>query len=100
MTKPMKKVFMWCRRYLSVTFLILITFVVIVLFFNDNSFVKSVEYTTRIKELREEIRDNEDTLLYYRRMNHALDTDPETMERIVRENYHMQRENEDVYLVD
>ena len=49
MTKPMKKVFMWCRRYLSVTFLILITFVVIVLFFNDNSFVKSVEYTTRIK---------------------------------------------------
>ena len=82
MTKPMKKVFMWCRRYLSVTF------------------VKSVEYTTRIKELREEIRDNEDTLLYYRRMNHALDTDPETMERIVRENYHMQRENEDVYLVD
>ncbi len=95
MTKPMKKVFMWCRRYLSVTFLILITFVVIVLFFNDNSFVKSVEYTTR-----KEIRDNEDTLLYYRRMNHALDTDPETMERIVRENYHMQRENEDVYLVD
>ncbi|MDE5704769.1 hypothetical protein [Muribaculum sp.] len=96
----MKKVFLWCRRYLSVTFLILIAFVMIVLFFNDNSFVKSVEYTTRIKELREEIRDNEDTLRYYRHMNHALDTDPETMERIVRENYHMQRENEDVYLVE
>ena len=46
------------------------------------------------------MRDNEDTLLYYRRMNHALDTDPETMERIVREYYHMQRENEDVDLVD
>lgn len=96
----MKKAFEWCRRYLSVTFLILIAFIVIVLFFNDNSFVKSVEYTSRINELREEIRQNEDTLRYYQRLNHALDTDPETMERIVRENYHMQRENEDVYLVE
>ncbi len=96
----MKKAFEWCRRYLSVTFLILIAFIVIVLFFNDNSFVKSVEYTSRINELREEIRQNEDTLRYYQRLNHALDTDPETMERIVRENYHMQRENEDVYIVE
>ena len=96
----MKKAFEWCRRYLSVTFLILIAFIVIVLFFNDNSFVKSVEYTSRINELREEIRQNEDTLRYFQRLNHALDTDPETMERIVRENYHMQRENEDVYIVE
>ena len=96
----MKKIFEWCRRYLSVTFLILIAFIVIVLFFNYNSFVKSVEYTSRINELRDEIRDNEDTLRYYQQLNHALDTDPETMERIVRENYHMQRENEDVYLVE
>lgn len=96
----MKKAFEWCRRYLSVTFLILIAFIVIVLFFNDNSFVKSVEYTSRINELREEIRQNEYTLRYYQRLNHALDTDPETMERIVRENYHMQRENEDVYIVE
>ena len=75
----MKKIFEWCRRYLSVTFLILIAFIVIVLFFNDNSFVKSVEYTSRINELRDEIRDNEDTLRYYQQLNHALDTDPETM---------------------
>lgn len=96
----MKKMLQWCRRYISVTFLILIAFIAIVLFFNDNSFVKSVEYTTRISELREEIRANEDTLRHYQRLNHALDTDPETMERIVRENYHMQRENEDVYIVE
>jgi hypothetical protein len=76
-----------------------VAFVVIVLFFNENSFLKSVEYTSRINELREEIKDNEDTLRYYQQLNHALDTDPETMERIVRENYHMQHENEDVYIV-
>jgi predicted PurR-regulated permease PerM len=95
----MKKTFDWCRRYISVTFLILVAFVVIVLFFNENSFLKSVEYTSRINELREEIKENEDTLHYYQQLNHALDTDPETMERIVRENYHMQHENEDVYIV-
>ena len=43
---------------------------------------------------------NRDTLEYYNKLNHSLDTDPETMERIVRERYHMQRENEDVYIVE
>ena len=36
---------------------------------------------------------------YYRRLNASLDTDPETLERIVREHYHMQRVNEDVYVI-
>ena len=35
---------------------------------------------------------------YYRSLNQRLDTDPQTLERIVREQYHMQRPNEDVYV--
>lgn len=96
----MQKIYQWCQRYLSVTFLVLIAFVVIVLFFNENSILKSTQYSARINELRQEIEDNRDTLRYYQQLNHALDTDPETMERIVREHYHMQRENEDVYVVE
>ena len=90
----------WCRRYVSVTLLIVVGFVLIVLFFNENSILKSIEYNSRIIELRHEIKMNNDTLEYYRRLNHSLDTDPATMERIVREKYHMQRENEDVYIID
>ena len=80
--------------------LVIVAFLAIILFFNDNSISKSVEYNNRIKELRQEIKSNQDTLEHYRRLNHSLDTDPETMERIVREQYHMQRENEDVYIIE
>lgn len=90
----------WCRRYISMTFILAMAFVCIVVFFNENSIVRSLEYRDRIVELEDEIRANRDTFKYYDALNHALDTDPETMERIVREKYHMQRENEDVYIVD
>lgn len=80
--------------------IIIVAFLAIILFFNDNSISKSVEYNNRIKELRHEIKQNQDTMEHYRCLNHSLDTDPETMERIVREQYHMQRENEDVYIIE
>ena len=90
----------WCRRYISVTFVIVLAFVFFVLFFNDNSVMHSFELNQRINELELEISENEDTLQHYRRLNRALNTDAETMERIVRENYHMQRPSEDVYIVE
>lgn len=90
----------WCQRYFSVTFVIVVAFVLLVLFFNDNSIIKAMEYEEQISELKREIRSNRDTMEHYRKLNHSLDTDPETMERIVREQYHMQRENEDVYIIE
>lgn len=100
MSAFIKKSWDWCRNYISVTFIIVVAFVLLVLFFNENSILKSIEYNRTITELKEEIKQNVDTLEYYQRLNHSLDTDPETMERIVREKYHMQRENEDVYIIE
>ena len=37
---------------------------------------------------------------YYHRLNASLSTDPRELERIVREQYHMQRPNEDVYIFE
>ncbi len=62
--------------------------------------MKSFEYNDRIMELKEEIQQNRDTMLYYQNLNNRLNTDKETMERIVREQYHMQRSNEDVYVFE
>lgn len=90
----------WSRRYLSLTLIVVIAFVLFVLFFNENSVMKSIEYTQQINELKRQIDNNRDSFELYRSLNHSLETDPETMERIVRERYHMQRENEDVYIVE
>ncbi len=50
--------------------------------------------------LRAQIIECNDSITYYENLNRLLRTDPETMERIVREQYHMQRQNEDIYIVE
>ena len=75
-------------------------YVLFVVFFNENSYSRSAELQEEIDALEAEIKENNDTMQYYRRLNAGLDTDPAALERIVRENYHMQRINEDVYIID
>lgn len=90
----------WCRRYLSLSALAVTGALVYVLFFNDNSIINHYEYETQIENLRTEIKNNMDTLQYYENLNSRLDTDRATMEQIVREQYHMQRPSEDIYLTE
>lgn len=90
----------WCRRYISPTLLGIVAVIVAVLFLNDNSVMRTYEYQQEIDRLRAQIRDSEDSMKYYHELNRRLETDRETMEKIVRENYHMQRPGEDVYLFE
>ena len=41
-----------------------------------------------------------DSLEYYRDLNRRLSTDPELMEQVVREQYNMNRPNEDVFIIE
>ena len=100
MKEGIKNTYNWCRRYISLTLIAVVAFILFVLFFNENSIMQSWEYNDRIVELKKEIQQNKDTLEYYQTLNNRLNTDRETMERIVREQYHMQRENEDVYVFE
>lgn len=96
----LRGIYRWCRRYISLTLIIVVGLIVYVTGFNDNSFVNIHRYKQQIKELKAEIKENRDTLEYYETLNKRLDTDPVTMERIVREQYHMQRSGEDVYIIE
>lgn len=96
----MNNFYAWCKRYLSLTLLAAIVIGALVLFFNENSLLRTVEQEHQIDDLKAQIKDATDTLEYYRSLNRSLDTDKETMERIVREQYHMQHPDEDVYLYE
>ncbi len=96
----MKNFYAWCKRYLSLTLLAALVIGALVLFFNENSLLRTIEQERRIDELQAQIKDATDTLEYYQRLNRSLDTDKETMERIVREQYHMQHPDEDVYVYE
>jgi len=99
MNRKLRSSFTWIRRYVSLPLIVAVAYVAFVLFFNENSYSHSAELQNEIDCLRAEIKENNDTMRYYLQLNHSLDTDPETLERIVREKYHMQRPNEDVYLI-
>lgn len=90
----------WAKRYISFSFLASVAIIVYLMFFTDNSVASSYSQTMRNDSLRREIEIERDSLTYYQRMNTLLSTDRGTMEQIVRERFHMQRQGEDVYLID
>lgn len=96
----MKRFISWCRRYISVMNVLVIGFICYTLFFQGNSMFRYMEYSHTIDSLRTEIKQATDTMEYYKLMNQLLSTDPELMERVVREQYNMVRENEDVYVFE
>lgn len=90
----------WCRRYISFPLVGIIVVMSFILFMTDNSVLDTYAYECEIEQLKAEIREHRDTLEYYNDLNRRLDTDPATMEQIVREHFHMRRPNEDVYIID
>ncbi len=70
------------------------------LFWQDNSVFKYMDYSRTVDSLQYEIRLATDTLERYRTLNEQLSHDPEAMERVVREQYNMVRQGEDVYVFE
>lgn len=96
-----KGIYNWGKRYITVPLIGVVCFVVYVCFFNEeNSVIDRMRYQQRIDELNAEIAHNLDSLEYYKELNARLETSPEDVERVVREHYHMQRADEDVYVFE
>lgn len=89
----------WCRRYITFPLVVAAAYIAFVLFLNENSYSRSALLQDEINALQAEIKENTDIMLFYHNLNQSLDTDPQTLEKIVREQYHMQRTDEDVYLI-
>lgn len=81
-------------------FVIVIAFCVYITFVSDYNYFRVMEYDGEIKRLKAEIKACEDSTRIYREWLMKLDSDPETLERIVREEYQMKRDNEDLYIVN
>lgn len=89
----------WCRRYISVSLMVAVGLIVYILFFSDNSVSETYMYDCQIDSLNMAISQAGDSLDYYQNLERRLNTDPRAMEQVVRENYHMQRPDEDVFVV-
>lgn len=76
-----------------------VAFLVVYLgFFSETSVVRGIAYQRTIDSLKACIEQQEDSLNYYRTLNRRLSTDPSLTEQVVREQYNMKRDNEDIYV--
>ncbi|MEG0010641.1 MAG: septum formation initiator family protein [Muribaculaceae bacterium] len=85
---------------MSLPLVIIVVFLVIILFFHENSYIKSLTYGQTISEMKQEIQENIDSAKYYERKVQELNTDPESLEKLAREQYHMKSANEDIYITN
>lgn len=88
----------WLKKFLPLRNVLVLGVVGYLLFSGDNTVVQSVHYDRAIDSLKRELDANRDTMLYYKSLNARLASDPELMEQVVREQYGMKKENEDVFI--
>lgn len=101
MGRRINKIIFWLSRRSHLPVIVVGAIVVAVLFFDDGTSMQlNVEYQQQINRLNREIRLNRDSAEYYRRKREAVTRGSEQLERIAREQYHMQRATEDIYIVE
>lgn len=88
----------WFRRYFALTTFVGIAFIVYLIFFSEMSVTRRIAYQKTIDSLELSLKAQQDSLEYYRDLNRRLSSDPSLMEQVVREQYNMKRDNEDVYV--
>ncbi|MDE7388341.1 MAG: hypothetical protein K2M97_03700, partial [Muribaculaceae bacterium] len=86
--------------YMAWPTLVAVAVIVYIAFFGEKSVTQRVAYQRVIDSLEVCLSRQLDSLEYYRDLNHRLTTDPALMEQVVREQYNMKRQNEDVYVVE
>ena len=98
--KKTKKMSFWMRRRSPIAPLLIGSLVIALLFFNeDTSWKNNMKYQAQIKSLQEEIKACNDSAQWFRERREQLLTGNEELEQIAREEYHMQKPTEDVYLL-
>ena len=96
----LKSYFKSLPRWISFPFLILLAAVALPLLFDENGYYESSRQDAQIRDLKKEVRILRDSVEYYRSKSRAIDTRPEAVERVAREQFHMKRPNEDLYLTE
>lgn len=90
----------WIPRWLNIPLIIFVGFVVVLLFFGDNNYLRISKLRSEINDLKSQIKTNQDSAAIYDAKVNELNTDNESLERLVREKYGMKRTNEEVYITE
>lgn len=91
----------WRRRRGAIPFILIASVIVVVLFLNEETSVKTnMEYEAQIERLKAQIEMNNDSAAYYRKHRLAIENGEGDLERLARERYHMQKPTEDIFIYE
>ena len=100
MKRRFQRLILWLRRRAHLPLFITGAVIVAILFLNDEtSMSRNIAYDREISSLREQIRICTDSAQYYRTRRENILNGTADLEQVAREQYHMQRPTEDVYIV-
>jgi cell division protein FtsB len=101
--KKIKSFFIYIKYFFLSKYgfgIIFLTFVVWIIFFDENSKLKQFNIYNQNKELKKEIEDDKKNILENQMQIDLLSTDIDFIKKYAREKYQMKAENEDVFLFD
>jgi len=102
MTKPLfSRLSAFYKRYLAhrISWLLAAALFVYLFILNDNNLYQRYQYDQKIQRLEQEIKDYEEELRRNRLRLQELQMDKDGLERFAREQFHMKRPNEDLFLI-
>lgn len=100
MGRNAKKFSYWVQRRSGLPILIVGAIVVVMLLFNDETSISlNIKYQKEITELKKKIKENNDSAQYYKVKKESILNGGADLERIAREQYHMQKPTEDIYII-
>ena len=90
----------WIPRWLSIPFVVFAAFILTLLFFGDNNYVKIYRYKQQINQLKTEIKANEDSAAIYDAKIQELHTNRGKPDRTSRQKKGMKPESAEVYTTE
>jgi len=96
----LKVIFRKIKPFLNKYLITMVVFLAFIIFVDENNVIRRVQYETKIRELKQDIR-------HYRKLSeesesklNRLHSSDAELERVAREDYLMKKPNEDVYIVE
>lgn len=87
-------------RWLSLPFLCVIGAMGVICFVREDNYMRSHDNDIEIARLKHEIKLNNDSAAYFNAKSAEFQADREQIERVARQQYHMKRADEDIYITD
>lgn len=88
------------RTKVSIWRLVVVTFIFIMVFLDNNSLIKRYEYNQKIKELQKEIKHYNQIIEEGQVQLEELRSNDDNLEKFAREKYLMKKPNEDIFLIE